>query len=245
VDTQELDKRITDPKLAVEGGKPVRARPMPPRLALGPSEIAMLEEAIRYYREAAVDPGYQGPFEKIYTDEFAAMMGGGYCDSVSTGTASVYLAIAALELPKGSEVICSPITDPGTIASIVMNGLKPRLADSRPNDYNMGSEQVAARYSANVSAVLVVHSIGQATDVDRIAAEAHRRGVKVIEDCSQSHGALIMGRPIGAFGDIAAFSTMYRKNHMSGGSGQAQVGGGVRRPQSGDLPLPGAQLEQR
>jgi perosamine synthetase len=199
--------------------EPVRGRPMPPRAALGPAELAMLEEAIRYYRERDIDPGYQGPFEKQYTDDFVAMMGGGYADSVATGTASVFLAVAALELPKGSQVIVSPITDPGTLSSITMNGLRPRLADARPNDYNMGVEQFLARVTPDVSAVLVVHSSGRATDVDRIAPEAHNRGIKVIEDCSQSHGAQIFGRPIGAFGDIAAFSTMYRKGHMTGGSG--------------------------
>ncbi len=215
----EVEDRITDNKLALEGGKPVRGRPMPGRMALGPAEIAMLEEAIRYYRERDLDPGYQGPFEKLYTDEFVAMMGGGYADSVATGTASVFLAIAALNLPKGSEVIVSPITDPGSLSAITMNGLKPRLADARPDDYNMGVEQFLARIAPGVSAVLVVHATGQATDVDRIAAEAHARGIKVIEDCSQSHGAQIAGRQIGTFGDIAAFSTMYRKGHMTGGSG--------------------------
>jgi len=215
----ELEARIVDPTLAIDGGRPVRARPMPPRLALGPDEIAMLEQALRYYREKEVDPGYQGPFEKMYTDEFVDFMGGGYADSVATGTASVYIAIAALGLPKGSEVLCSPITDPGTLSAIILNGLKPRLVDTRPNDYNMGVNEFLERMTPAVSAVLVVHSIGQATDIDRITAEAHSRGVRVVEDCSQSHGALIFGRPIGTFGDIAAFSTMYRKTHMTGGSG--------------------------
>ena len=219
MEIEELEKRIADPKLAADGGKPVRARPMPGRFALGADEVAMIEEAIRYYRERDLDPGYQGAFEKLYTDEFVAMMGGGYADSVATGTAAVYLAIAALDLPKGSEVICSPITDPGTVSAIILNGLKPRLADTRPGDYNMGSEQVFARVTPAVSAILLVHSLGQATDVDRMAPEAKKRGIKLIEDCSQSHGAQIFGRQIGTFGDIAAFSTMYRKNHMTGGSG--------------------------
>ena len=218
-DLTDIEARIGDAKLAVAGGRPVRGRAMPPRFALGATEVAMLEEAIRYYRERDLDPGYQGAFEKLYTDEFVAMMGGGYADSVATGTASVYLAVAALGLPKGSEVIVSPITDPGTISSIIMNGLHPRLGDARRDGYNMGAEQVLQRLTPQVSAVLVVHSAGQATDVDRIVAEMRPRGVRVIEDCSQSHGAQIAGRPIGTFGDIAAFSTMYRKGHMTGGSG--------------------------
>ena len=218
-DIIEVERRITDARLAVDGGKPVRSKPMPPRLALGNAEIAMLEEAIRYYREKDVDPGYQGPFEKMYTDEFVTMMGGGYADSVATGTAAVFLAVAALDLPKGSEVIVSPITDPGSISAIIMNGLKPRLADARVDDYNMGAQQVMERLTPAVSAVMAVHASGQATDVDKIVKEVRPRGIRVIEDCSQSHGAQIFGRQIGTFGDVAAFSTMYRKGHMTGGCG--------------------------
>lgn len=215
----DLEGRIRDPRPAVEGGTPVRGRPMPRRLAMGDAEVAMLQEAIAAYRAEGVDPGYQGVFEKRYTDDFVATMGGGYADAVATGTGAVFLALAALHLPRGSEVICSPITDPGTVSAIVLNGLKPRLADSRPGGYNMGVEQMLARVTPQVSAVLVVHSAGQATDIDRIVDEARQRGLRVVEDCSQSHGATLRGRPVGAFGDIAAFSTMYRKIHMTGGSG--------------------------
>ncbi len=219
MDLETLSQRIRDPRLAIDGGEKVRPAPMPKRIAMGDGEIAMLNEAVNAYRAEGVDPGYQGVFEKRYCDDFVAMMGGGYADSVATGTAAIWLAVAALDLPKGSEVLVSPITDPGTLAAITLNGLKPRLGDAKPGNYNMGSEQVAARLGPNVSAVMAVHASGQATDIDRIVDIAHAKGVKVIEDCSQSHGARVNGRPIGTFGDIAAFSTMYRKIHMTGGSG--------------------------
>lgn len=215
----DIERRIADAKLAVEGGAKVRAAPMPRRLAMGDAEVAMVHEVIHAYRAEGVDPGYQGVYEKRYTDDFVDMMGGGFADAVSTGTASIWLAIAALDLPKGSEVICSPITDPGTLGAIILNGLVPRLADARLDSYNMGCEQFLARIGPKVSAVCVVHSAGQATDVDRIAEEARKRNIRVVEDCSQSHGATIRTRRIGTFGDIAAFSTMYRKVHMTGGSG--------------------------
>jgi perosamine synthetase len=214
---------VSDParneKLAILGGEPVRCERMPPRLALGEEESRMIQEVIAFYRENQVDPGYQGPFEKLYTDAFVARMGGGYADAVATGTAALFVGLAALELPKASEVLVSPITDPGSLSAIILNGLKPRLCDSRPDSYNIGVGQVLERLSPDVSAILVVHSAGQAADVDKIATEARARGIRVLEDCSQSHGARIMGRPIGTFGDIAAFSTMYRKAHMTGGSG--------------------------
>jgi dTDP-4-amino-4,6-dideoxygalactose transaminase len=207
------------PLLAIHGGKPVRKEPMPLRLALGENELKMLNEALAYYREHKADPGYQGPFEKLYTDLFVAMMGSGYADAVATGTSALYVALAALDLPKGSEVIVSPITDPGTLSAIILNGFKPRVADSKRDSYNMGVAQFLERVTPNVSAVVVVHAAGQAADINEMVMEAHQRGIKVLEDCSQAHGAKVTGRPVGTFGDIATFSTMYRKAHMTGGSG--------------------------
>jgi dTDP-4-amino-4,6-dideoxygalactose transaminase len=218
MEAKETKETKTSP-LAIAGGKPIRTRPMPPRCALGDAEAAALQEAVAYYRDNKIDPGYQGVFEKRYTDAFVKFMGGGHADAVATGTAALYVAVAALRLPAGSEVIVSPITDPGTLSAIVLNNLVPRLADSEPGSFNMGPEQFAARITPNVRAVIVVHSLGRAADIIAIVREARRHGIKVVEDCSQSHGARVKGSPIGNFGDIAAFSTMYRKNHMTGGAG--------------------------
>jgi dTDP-4-amino-4,6-dideoxygalactose transaminase len=192
---------------------------MPGRRAIGDAEQAVIQDVIAYYRERGLDPGYQGEFETRYTDTFVEQMGGGYADAVATGTAALFVAIAALELPAGTEVIVSPITDPGSISAIILNRLVPRLADSKPGSYGMGVEQFVARITPNVRAVMVVHSIGQATEISDIVKEAHARGIRVVEDCSQSHGAKHKNRPVGTFGDIAAFSAMYRKAHIAGGSG--------------------------
>ena len=182
-------------------------------------QVAQIYDVIAHYREKQVDPGYQGVFEKAYTDAFVKFMGGGYADAVATGTASLYVAVAALDLPAESEVIVSPVTDPGTLSSIILNRLVPRLADSEPGTFNMGPEQFVARITPKTRAVMLVHSLGRAADVAGVIKEAHARNIRVIEDCSQSHGARVKGRPIGNFGDIAAFSTMYRKAHATGGSG--------------------------
>jgi dTDP-4-amino-4,6-dideoxygalactose transaminase len=206
-------------QLAIDGGEPVRGRPMPARFALGEAEIALIHEVIAHYQEKKVDPGYAGVYEKAYTDAFVKFMGGGYADAVATGTASLYIAVASLDLPAGSEVVVSPITDPGTLSSIILNNLIPRIADSEPGTFNMGPEQFVARITPKTRAVMLVHSLGRAADVVGVVKEAHARGIRVIEDCSQSHGARVKGRPIGNFGDIAAFSTMYRKAHMTGGAG--------------------------
>ena len=212
-------KTETDSLPAALGGTPVRSAPMPARFAISDAEEAMIQEVIAHYREQRLDPGYQGVFEERYCDAFTEKMGGGHADAVATGTAAVFLALRTLDLPAGSEVIVSPITDPGCIGAIVMNGLVPRLADSAPGRYNMDAERFVERISDKTRAIMVVHSAGQATDIETIVAEAHARDIRVLEDCSQAHFATVDGTPVGNFGDIAAFSTMYRKAHMTGASG--------------------------
>lgn len=208
-----------NPKLAIDGGARVRDTPMPFRGAMGPDERAMIDTVFEYYDQTGMDPGYQGHFEEMYCSDFAASMGGGHADAVATGTAALFIALAALELPQGSEVIVSPITDPGTLSSIIMNGLVPCVADSAPGSYNAGPEQIFSRVTPHTRAIVIVHAAGRAADIGVIIDEAKVRDIKVVEDCAQAHGATWKGQPVGTFGDIAAFSTMYRKAHITGASG--------------------------
>lgn len=216
VPTRQGDNKLP---LAIHGGEKTRSTPMPPRLAIGENERAMVQKVLDYYAARNADPGYEGVFEKQYTSLFANMMGGGFADAVSTGTAALYIAVAALELPKGSEVLVSPITDPGTLSAIILNNLVPRLMDTKPSEFVVGPEQFAARLGPEVKGAVIVHSFGQAAEIDKIVVIAHENGIKVVEDCAQAHFAKHRAKPVGTFGDIAAFSTMYRKAHTSGPSG--------------------------
>ncbi|GFK94934.1 GDP-perosamine synthase [Fundidesulfovibrio magnetotacticus] len=205
--------------LAIHGGEKTRRTPMPPRRAFGEAERAMLMEAVDYYASRDEDPPYQGRYERLLCEAFSAYMGGGHTDAVATGTAAVFVALAALELPRGSEVIISPVTDSGPLNCILMQGLVPVVADSAPGSYNMGVEQFLARVTPRTSAVLAVHSAGEPLEIDRLVEAAHARGVKVLEDCSQCPGGSWKGLKVGTAGDIAAFSTMYRKTLTAGASG--------------------------
>lgn len=205
--------------LAIHGGEPVRTRPMPARLALGDGEVAEVMATIEYYRNCQQDLPYNGMVEQRLCQAFAEFMGGGYADAVATGTGAVYVALAALDLPKGSEVIIAPVTDSGPLSCIILQGLVPVVADSRPGSFNMGVEQFLERVTPKTSALLAVHLGGEPLEIDRLVAEASRRGIKVLEDCSQAPGAVWNGKRVGSVGDIAALSTMYRKNLTSGSSG--------------------------
>lgn len=206
--------------LAIHGGAKVRSEPMPPRMAFGDAEFQAIEELFAHYKNRKCDFGYQDTYERFYTEAFVQYQGvDGFADAVSTGTAALFVAIAALQLPPGSHVIVSPITDPGTISAIILNQLVPVLADSSPNSYNMGIEQFEERITESTRAVVVVHAAGVAAPVDSISQAARELGIYVVEDCSQAHGAKLNGQKVGTFGDIAASSTMYRKALATGGCG--------------------------
>lgn len=205
--------------LAIHGGTPVRSKKMPARVAFGKDEIASLMAAVEYYRSKEQDLPYQGHFEQQFCNAFVEFMGGGYADGVATGTAACFIALAALRVPPKSEVIISPVTDSGPLSSIIMQGLVPVVADSAPDSYNMGVEQFLDRVTPRTSAVMAVHCGGEPLEIDRLVDEAHKRNIRVVEDCSQAPGAVWKGRKVGTFGDSAAFSTMYRKSLMAGSSG--------------------------
>jgi len=193
---------------------------MPSRFSYGENEIQAISEVIEYYKSKNEDPGYQGYFEEKFCHEFSEFMGGGYTDAVATGTASLFVALQALQLPKGSNILISPVTDSGPLNCIILLGLNPIVIDSAQNSYNISLEQFKKRITKNSSALLLVHTGGEpVTDTKEIVDEAHKNNIKVIEDCSQATGALIGSQKVGSFGDIAAFSTMYRKNLIAGSSG--------------------------
>lgn len=214
---ESTSKRLSLP--AILGGEPLRKNSMPPRKALGESELASIHEVLNYYTEIQEDPGYQGWAENNYIGEFLKFMGGGYADAVATGTSALFVSLAALGLKPGDHVLVSPISDPGTFSAIILNGLVPKLMDTAPGSFNVDADSFQEKLSPEVKAVVVVHALGRAADIKPLVKVASSKGIFVVEDCSQSHGASIDNALVGTFGDISAFSTMYRKIHASGGSG--------------------------
>ncbi|NOY83091.1 MAG: hypothetical protein GXP31_18990 [Kiritimatiellaeota bacterium] len=205
--------------LALNGGPKARATPWPPRRLFGPEEKAVVVDMFDQAIETGVAFGYNGPEEEAYCREFAAFLGGGYADAVNSGTASVFVALRALDLPAFSEVIVGAVTDPGGLMPVPLLNLVPVIADAAPGCYNSGPEQIEALITPRTSAILVAHIAGEPADIEAIAAVAQRHGLPLIEDCSQSHGATLNGKPVGTFGAIAAFSTMSGKHHCTGAQG--------------------------
>jgi len=205
--------------LALYGGPKTRTKPFIGRSLIGEEEknaaIALFDQSIA----SGEAFGYNGPEEEAYCKEFAEFMGGGYADAVSSGTNAVYVALRALDIEPFTEVIVSPITDPGGMMPIPLMNCIPVIADSAPGKYNTSAEEIEKVITPLTSAIVVAHIGGEPCDIDNIVELAKKYNIPVVEDVSQSHGAKYKGKYLGSFGDIAAFSTMFGKHHCTGGQG--------------------------
>jgi dTDP-4-amino-4,6-dideoxygalactose transaminase len=157
--------------------------------------------------------------EVAYCESFARYLGGGYADAVNSGTNAVYVALRALDLEPNTEVIVPPITDAGGTMPVVLANCIPVPADSDPGSFNTSIEQIKKVVSDRTSAIVVAHIAGHPLDMDPIMQLASERGIPVVEDCAQALGAVYKGRMAGSLGTISAFSTMFGKQHCTGGQG--------------------------
>jgi dTDP-4-amino-4,6-dideoxygalactose transaminase len=206
-------------ELAINGGPKVRIKPLPYRAHFGEAELEIVTHVFRDSWQGGADFGYQGRYEKLYTDQFCRFQGGGFADAVSSGTAAVYLALGALNIEPGSDVVVSPVTDPGGVSPVIIAGMNIVIADSERDSFNVGPAEFEKAITAKTRAAVLTHVGGLPIDIEPIIQMAKSRGIKIIEDCSQAHGAMYKGQRVGCFGDIAAFSTMFSKNHATGGCG--------------------------
>ena len=203
----------------VHGGPRARRMPWPRRRHFDKREkravMRLLDREIR--KGGAVI--YGGPETKAYCQAFADYLGGGYAAAVNSGTNAIYVALRALELEPGSEVVVPAITDPGGTMPVAMLGCIPIPADSDSGSLNISAEQIRKVLSDRTSAVVVAHISGRPVDMDPILELASEHRIPVVEDCAQAHGALYKGRMVGSLGTISAFSTMFGKQHSTGGQG--------------------------
>jgi perosamine synthetase len=137
---------------------------------------------------------------------------------VTNGTAALDVAIDALGIGPGDEVILPAFTIISCIGQIVRAGATPVLVDSDPVTWNMNVGQIEGKISERTRAILLVHIYGLPADVDAVLDIAHRHNLAVIEDAAEMHGQTFKGRPCGSFGDISVFS-FYPNKHITTGEG--------------------------
>jgi dTDP-3-amino-3,4,6-trideoxy-alpha-D-glucose transaminase len=157
-----------------------------------------------------------GPEVKAFEQEFADLTGTAKAVGVASGTDALELALRALELPPGSEVICPNLTANATPTAIVRAGHRPVLVDVSPQTLTIDPERAAAARSPETAAVVAVHLYGRPAPV----AELLELGLPVVEDAAQAHGLGIDGRPAGSIGVAGCFSFYPTKNlHAFGDAG--------------------------
>ncbi len=162
-----------------------------------------------------------GPKAARFEREFAAYKGATpeQVAGVNSCTAALHLALMALELPAGSEVITTPMTFCATANTIVHAGLTPVLADVDRRSFNLDPAAVEAAITPRTKAIVPVHFAGRPCDMDALMAIAERHGLHVIEDCAHAIETTYHGRQAGTFGDFGCFSFYVTKNIITGEGG--------------------------
>jgi dTDP-4-amino-4,6-dideoxygalactose transaminase len=158
-----------------------------------------------------------GPEVERFEGEFADATGTRHAAGVASGTDALEIALRALELPAGSEVLCPNLTAVATATAIVRAGLAPVFVDVDPETLTVSVERAAAAITPQTSAVVAVHLYGRPARVEALT----ELGIPIVEDCAQAHGLQIGGRPAGSLGRLGAFSFYPTKNLGAFGDGGA------------------------
>jgi len=183
-------------------------------------EIAAVTEVLRTGR---VNSLHHGERCARLEQQFAAMCGLPHGVAIANGTLALEVALRALGVGPGDEVIVPARSFVASASCVVACGAKPICADIDPVTQGLNANLVAARLTPRTRAIIVVHLGGYPSDVAEIAVLANHYGIKLIEDCAQAHGATLHGRPVGGFGDAAAFSFCTDKIMSTGGEGGMMV----------------------
>lgn len=160
---------------------------------------------------------------EFFEEEFASFCEARHCVGVSSGTEALHLALRALQIGPGDEVITAANTFVASALAIAYVGATPVVVDIDPADYNINAELIEAAITPQTKAIMPVHLYGQPAEMGKICELADKHGLKVIEDASQAHGARHRGQRVGTFGDAGCFSFYPGKNLGGFGDGGAVV----------------------
>lgn len=209
-------------KLAIDGGKPVRTEPLPWELPgshwIGEEEAELVARVVeahspfRFY-----GPDLQGMVDR-FEKEWCASYGHKYALGVSSGSAALAIALSALKVGPGDEVLLPGYMWVSCASAIIRVGAIPRLVDI-DETFCIDPDDLRAKIGPHSRAIICVHMSGAPGRIDEIAAIARDAELGLVEDCAQTSGASFKGQAVGTFGDIAIFSFQLNKNMTSGEGG--------------------------
>jgi len=177
-----------------------------------------IEAAVAVLRSGKVSY-WTGQEGRRFEEEFAQATGTRHAICVANGTLALELALHALGIGRGDEVITTSRTFIASASCAVMRGARPVCVDVEPDSQNITAETIERAITPRTRAIIVVHLAGWPCDMDPILKLASEYDLKVIEDCAQAQGAWYKGRPVGSMGDVAAFSFCQDKIMTTGGEG--------------------------
>lgn len=186
-----------------------------------PVNMPLLDGNEKKYLLECIESGWissEGPNIKMFEQLFAEKVKRKYGIAVTNGTAAVDVAVDALGIGEGDEVIMPTFTIISCIGQIIRSGAKPVLVDSDPDTWNMDVNQIEAKITPRTKAIMVVHIYGLPVDMNPVIEMAEKYGLKIIEDAAQMHGQTYRGQACGSFGDISTFS-FYPNKHITTGEG--------------------------
>ncbi|MFM7035957.1 MAG: NeuD/PglB/VioB family sugar acetyltransferase [Planctomycetia bacterium] len=178
-------------------------------------QIAAVERVLRSGKVNA----WTGDECKRFEQEYASSLGVAHAIAVANGTVALELALQAIQIGPGDEVVVPSRTFIATASAVVARGGTPVVADLDPYSQNVTADTIEAVLSPRTKAIIAVHLAGWPCDMDPIMSLAERHGLFVVEDCAQSHGARYKGRPVGSIGHVNAFSFCQDKIITTGGEG--------------------------
>jgi perosamine synthetase len=160
----------------------------------------------------------EGPFVQQFERGMAQVAGRKHAVAVCNGSVALEVAVAALDIGPGDEVILPSFTIISCAAPIVRVGAIPVLVDADPVTWNMNIDDLESKITSRTKAIMVVHIYGLPVDMDPVLALAAKHDLKIIEDAAEMHGQTYKGKPCGSFGDLSVFS-FYPNKHVTTGEG--------------------------
>jgi len=221
-------------QLAIFGGKPVRQRAFPSWPVFGEGEERALLQVLRSgkwwrysYGEGIElrEPEAGQPRSRVaeFQEAFASLQGAKYGVACANGTAAIEVALKAMGIGPGDEVIVPAYTFIATASAVLMNNAVPIFADIDPNTFNLSPDGVEQAITPRTKAMIVVHFAGHAADMDAFLRIAERHHLILIEDAAHAHGATWQDRGLGSIGQAGTFSFQASKNMTAGEGGLITV----------------------